>query len=69
MTTFGSKQSGEAAYAMSGLGPSDINFAQLYDCFTIVPIIEMEELALAERGEGGELFLKGEIRNHQAACR
>ena len=60
LTTFGSKQSGEAAYAMSGLGPSDINFAQLYDCFTIVPIIEMEELALAERGEGGERFLKGE---------
>lgn len=60
LTTFGSKQSGEAAYAMAGLGPSDIDFAQLYDCFTIVPIIEMEELGLAGRGEGGERFLKGE---------
>ena len=60
LTTFGCKQSGEAAYAMAGLGPADVDFAQLYDCFTIVPIIEMEELGLAEPGEGGEMFLKGE---------
>jgi acetyl-CoA acetyltransferase len=60
LTTFGSKQSGEAAYAMAGLGPEEVDFARLYDCFTIVPIIEMEELGLAERGAGGEMFLRGE---------
>jgi acetyl-CoA acetyltransferase len=60
LTEFGCKQSGEAAYNMAGLGPEDVDFAQLYDCFTIVPIIEMEELGLAERGEGGEKYLRGE---------
>jgi acetyl-CoA acetyltransferase len=60
LTEFGAKRSGEAAYKMAGLGPSDVDFAQLYDCFTIVPIIEMEELGLAKRGEGGDLFLNGE---------
>lgn len=60
LTEFGTVQSGERAYAMAGLGPSDIDLAMLYDCFTIVPIIEMEELGLAPRGQGGAMFASGE---------
>ena len=59
LTHFGTEQSGQAAYKMAGLGPEDMNFAELYDCFSIVPIIEAEELGLAERGGGGELFASG----------
>lgn len=59
LTDFGAAQSGAAAYTMAGLGPSDMNLAMLYDCFSIVPIIEMEELGLAGRGEGGALFASG----------
>ncbi len=62
LTEFGAARSGAAAYAMAGLGPADVDFAELYDCFTIVPIIEAEELGLAERGEGGVLFSTGESR-------
>lgn len=60
LTHFGSERSGAAAYKMAGLGPDDMDFAELYDCFTIVPIIEAEELGLAERGAGGALFESGE---------
>lgn len=60
LTEFGAVQSGERAYSMAGLGPSDMDVAMLYDCFTIVPIIEMEELGLAERGQAGTLFATGE---------
>jgi acetyl-CoA acetyltransferase len=59
LTEFGARQSGEAAYRMAGLGPSDIDVAQLYDCFTIVPILELEELGLCPRGEGGRFYEDG----------
>ncbi|PWL16480.1 hypothetical protein DKP76_16940 [Falsochrobactrum shanghaiense] len=59
LTEFGATQSGQAAYTMAGLGPSDVDVAFLYDCFTIVPIIEMEELGLAERGAAGAHFAAG----------
>jgi len=59
LTRFGAVQSGKAAYDMAGLGPADVDFAELYDCFTIVPIIEAEELGLADEGAGGDLFASG----------
>ena len=59
LTEFGARWSSQAAYAMAGLGPKDMDLAMLYDCFTIVPIIEMEELGLAERGAGGAMFAEG----------
>ena len=59
LTEFGAGRSGAVAYGMAGLGPSDMDLAMLYDCFSIVPIIEMEELGLAARGEGGALFASG----------
>lgn len=60
LTEFGAERSGKAAYAMAGLGPADIDVAMLYDCFSIVPIIEMEELGLVGRGEGGAFFASGQ---------
>jgi acetyl-CoA acetyltransferase len=59
LTEFGAQESGKTAYAMAGLGPSDMDVAMLYDCFTIVPIIEIEELGLVERGGGGAFFAEG----------
>ncbi len=62
LTEFGALESGRRAYAMAGLGPEDINFAELYDCFTVVPIIEMEELGLCERGGAGAMVEAGDTR-------
>ncbi len=59
LTEFGAKQSGERAYQMAGVKPADIDVAQLYDCFTIVPLIELEELGFCEPGEGGAFFSDG----------
>jgi acetyl-CoA acetyltransferase len=47
---------------MAGLGPQDIDLAQLYDCFSIVPIIELEELGFVKPGEGGAFFAEGHAR-------
>lgn len=59
LTEFGAKQSGARAYEMAAVKPSDIDVAQLYDCFTIVPLIELEELGFCEPGEGGTFFADG----------
>lgn len=62
LTEFGATQSGHVAYGMAGLGPADIDVAELYDCFTIVPIVELEELGFCDRGEGGAFFSEGHAR-------
>jgi acetyl-CoA acetyltransferase len=62
LTEFGARESGEAAYRMAGMSPADIDLAQLYDCFTIVPMIELEELGFCERGESGPFYLEGHAR-------
>jgi acetyl-CoA acetyltransferase len=59
LTRFGAAESGATAYKMSGLGPADVDVTELYDCFTIVPIIELEELGFCARGEGGAFFAAG----------
>ena len=59
LTEFGTKESGKIAFEMAGVAPSDIDVAQLYDCFSIVPLIELEELGFCEPGEGGEFFAAG----------
>ena len=41
------------AYRMARVGPRQIQFAELHDCFTIAEIIAMEDLGLVERGRGG----------------
>lgn len=53
VTTTGAVRSGQEAYAMAGLTPRDIDVAQLYDCFTITVLIELEDLGFCAKGEGG----------------
>lgn len=47
------------AYRMAGLGPKDIDIAELHDCFTIAEIMAYESLGFCESGEGGRLIEEG----------
>ena len=40
------------AYADSGLSPGDVDFAELHDAFSILEIIDSEDVGLFPRGEG-----------------
>ncbi len=59
LTRFGAADSAKAAYTMAGLGPEDIDVAQLYDCFSIVPVLELEECGFCQPGEGGAFWAAG----------
>jgi acetyl-CoA acetyltransferase len=61
-TASAAKDAGERAYAMAGLGPKDIDVAELYDCFTPVVIIELEDLGFCPKGEGGRFVEGGRIQ-------
>ncbi len=49
--------SAETAFAMAGLGPTDIDVAQLYDCFTVTVLQTLEDYGLAPRGQAGAFAL------------
>jgi acetyl-CoA C-acetyltransferase len=53
------KRAAERAYKMAGVGPSDINLAEVHDCFTIAEICVIEALGLVKRGEGGKAAESG----------
>lgn len=44
------------AYDMAGLGPKDIDVAEVHDCFTIAEMMAYEDLGFAEPGKGKELI-------------
>jgi acetyl-CoA acetyltransferase len=50
--SLGSVVSGPAAYQDAGIGPGDVDVAEVYDCFSITQVIQMEDLGLCPRGEG-----------------
>ncbi len=50
----------QRAYAMAGVGPTDIDMCEVHDCFTITEILDVEDLGFFEKGQGGIASLEGE---------
>jgi acetyl-CoA C-acetyltransferase len=47
------------AYKMAGVGPQDIQLAEVHDCFTIAEILAIEDLGFVSKGEGGPYTAEG----------
>src|SRR5581483_4925655 len=46
-------------YGMAGVGPADIDVAELYDCFTYSVIVQLEDYGFCAKGEGGPYVESG----------
>jgi acetyl-CoA C-acetyltransferase len=53
------QRSGELAYEMAGVGPADIQLAEVHDCFAIAEICCTEALGLVDVGQGGKAAREG----------
>ena len=61
LTVTGAAASGQAAYKMAKLGPTDVDVLELYDAFTINTILFLEDLGFCKKGEGGAFVSDGRI--------
>ena len=61
LTVTPARDSGAAAFTEAGLAPKDIDVVELYDAFTINPILFLEDLGFCSKGEGGAFVSAGRI--------
>lgn len=61
LTVTAARESGARAFAQAGLAPADVDVLQLYDAFTINPILFLEDLGFCGKGEGGAFVAGGRI--------
>jgi len=61
---------GKEAYGMAGVAPSDIDVAEVHDCFTIAEVVAYEDLGFCKPGEGGPFIEEGQsqIGGKVAVC-
>lgn len=48
-------------WSRAGLGPQDMDVAQIYDCFTITVLLQLEDYGFCPRGESGAFTASGAI--------
>jgi acetyl-CoA C-acetyltransferase len=47
-------------YEATGISPSQVDFAEVHDCFTIAEIMAYEDIGLCPKGEGSKLIREGQ---------
>ena len=55
-------ESGPAAFREAGVDHADIDYASIYDSFTITVLVTLEDLGFCEKGEGGAFVEGGTLR-------
>jgi acetyl-CoA C-acetyltransferase len=61
LTYSGAAVSGPIAFAEAGVTPQDIQYASIYDSFTITVIMQLEDLGFCRKGEGGKFVADGNL--------
>jgi acetyl-CoA acetyltransferase len=57
----GAAQSGATALKMAGVSTSDVDQAQIYDCYTFTVAITLEDYGFCTKGEGGPFVASGAL--------
>jgi acetyl-CoA C-acetyltransferase len=53
--------SGPRAFEEAGVKPADIQYASIYDSFTITVLMQLEDLGFCEKGQGGKFVADGNL--------
>jgi len=53
--------SGPKAFEEAGVKPADIQYASIYDSFTITVLMQLEDLGFCEKGQGGKFVADGNL--------
>jgi len=61
LTTSPVKQAAAQALARSGLTIKDMDFAQLYDCYSVTVIIALEDIGCCPKGEGARYVAETDL--------
>jgi acetyl-CoA C-acetyltransferase len=59
--------SGPAAFESAGVTPKDIQYASIYDSFTISVLIALEDLGFCAKGQGGRFVADGNLISGRGA--
>lgn len=59
LTYTGAVWSGPAAFEEAGVTPADIDYASIYDSFTVTVLLTLEDLGFCKKGEGGRFVSDG----------
>ncbi len=57
----GAVVSGPKAFSEAGITPADIQYASIYDSFTITVLMQLEDLGFCKKGEGGKFVADGNL--------
>jgi acetyl-CoA acetyltransferase len=61
LTSFGFRAASKRAYEQAGFGPDEVDFAEIYDAFSIIVLVGLEDLGFCEKGSGGPFSASGAI--------
>jgi acetyl-CoA acetyltransferase len=61
LSELGGAEASKRAYAMAGIRPDDVDFAEIYDCFTITTLVTLEDYGFCAKGDGGAFVEDGRI--------
>ena len=62
MTRVGLAKAAPRAFRMAEVAPSEIQVAEIYDCFTYVVLCQLEDMGFCKKGEGGAFVADGKLR-------
>jgi acetyl-CoA C-acetyltransferase len=62
LTYTGARWTGPRAFEEAGVGTGDIDYASIYDSFTITVLETLEDLGFCEKGQGGHFVSGGTLQ-------
>jgi acetyl-CoA C-acetyltransferase len=55
------RSSAATAFAMAGVSPGQIDFVQVYDCYTITVLVSLEDMGFCPKGQGGPFVAERDL--------